>query len=218
MKSIITPLSVLLFTLAFASEAHAEICAYAVVNIDGEVMAHPVVIVALDEGSVAIDPVIVHVDATEQSVLGYSIATPEISYQTDPVSIFVPGVDKTIEHEVHVLQELEREVFHCVHAGTTTPAIPIYIPASSLQIPGTQTHVPAITVNWLGQTISYPGTVITTEDHEIYVPSAGITVEPVTISIPDHTIAIPVEQSIEIIPVLEPLVVDDPDSLPIPLP
>ena len=214
MKLIASTLSVSLFALALASEAQAGVCAYAVAEVEGQVMAHPVVIVLLDEGSADVDPVIVHVDSTEQTVLGYSVATPDIDYQTDPISVFLPGVDQTVEEHVYALADLETGAFACVHGSATTPAIPIYIPASALQIPGTQTTIPAVSINYLGQTVSHPATVITTEGHEIYVPSVGYTVPPVTVSIPDRSIAVAVGRSVEIIPVLEPLVVSDPDPLP----
>jgi hypothetical protein len=210
MKSIASVLSVSLFTLALAGEAHAGLCAYAVADIEGEVLAHPVVVVQLTEGSLDVDPVLVHVDSTTQTVLGYSIATPAVDYQTDPISIFLPGVDETVEQHVHALFDLEAVAFACLHGTVATPAIPIYIPASSLQIPGTQTDVPAITVNWLGQNLTYPGKVIHTDGHEIYVPAVGFAVPPVNVTVPDKAIAVTIDQSTEIIPVLAPLVIDDP--------
>ncbi len=199
-----------------ATSAHAALCAYAVAEVDGEVMAHPAVVVLLSPGSASVDPVMIHVDPTTQDVLGYSLATPDVAYETDPVSIFIPGVDETVEQDVHPLADLGTTLFSCAHAGVTTPAVPIYIPASALQIPGSQTTVPAIAAHWLGQTVNYPATVIKTDGHTIYVPSLGTTLMPITMALPDQTIAVKRNLSIELIPLLEPLVIGDPPPLPLP--
>ena len=120
----------------FAHNALAgQTCAYVIGDIDGELVTTAAVLLSVPPGSVDVDPIVVHVDETDQTIAGYSFHVPGVDEGWDPDEIFIPGAEAASSAMVETLAELDLDLMFCLEGSRTTPAIPIYIPASELTAP-----------------------------------------------------------------------------------
>lgn len=184
----------------FAHNALAgQTCAYVIGDIDGELVTTAAVLLSVPPGSVDVDPIVVHVDETDQTIAGYSFHVPGVDEGWDPDEIFVPGAEAASSAMVETLAELDLDLMFCLEGSRTTPAIPIYIPASELTAPGAFTNVPAIHFDLLGREWSLPGQMLLTEKHTIIIPAFSAVIPPRHQEVPDGTIGVELDGELEII-------------------
>jgi hypothetical protein len=178
MKTLMALVLALVPAMAWAD----PICAYVTGTVGGQSFSTPAVPIYVPDTQATVQPVRVHVDPTTQTILGYSVRTPGEDQGTDEKTVFVPGVDTSIPSIVATIPELGITTYRCLDAGVSTPAIPVFVPASALTTPGVVTNVPSIELNALdhdfttcGQTISLPGKTIVIPSQSAMVPSVSAT-------------------------------------------
>jgi hypothetical protein len=134
-------------------------CAYVLSQVDSVTVATPAIVVLVPELGADIQPVRVHLDPTEQNIVGYSVRTPGIDQGVDPGAVFVPAYERTIAPIVATLPALSISTGTCLNVGVSTPAVPVHVPASALQVPGVSAETPAqsisVTVNGAVHTARY---------------------------------------------------------------
>lgn len=184
--------------LGSASQTEAgNVCAYVTGSAGGQTITTPSIAVIVPDSSVTTDPIRVHVDETEQSILGYSVRTPGVDHEIAGKNLFVPGPGVGIPSFKRTLLELGVEHGYCLAAGVTTPAVPIHIPASMLETPDTSVDVPAITVTYLGQQTTLPGRTLFLEGRQIILPGADATVPPITVETPEKSVTVELDATYE---------------------
>jgi hypothetical protein len=180
--------------LASTSQAEAgNVCAYVIGTVGGQKITTPSIAVIVPDTSIATDPIRVHVDETEQSIVGYSVRTPGIDHEIAGKNLFVPGPGLQLPSFQRTLPELGAQHGYCLAAGVTTPAVPIHIPASMLETPDVSVDVPAITVTYLGQQSTLPGRTLFLEGRQIVLPGADATVPPITVETPEKSVTVELE-------------------------
>ena len=135
-------------------------------------------------------PVRVHLDEEEQSILGYSLRTPGVDEGTDPETVFVPSTEVTVNPIVASTPELGIPVGQCVNQTVTTPAIPVYVPETVLNTPGAFVEAPVIELNILGHPLTTRGHVLQLPGKTIVIPALNTGVPAVSVTTPNETIAI----------------------------
>lgn len=175
--------------LAIQAEA-GNVCAYVTGSALGQTITTPCVVVIVPDTQATIDPVRVHIDETEQSILGYSVRTPGVDHEVAGRNLFVPGPTVGIPSFSKTLPQLDVDKSYCVAAGVTTPAVPIHIPASMLQIPGASVDVPGITVTFLGKQVTVPGRTLHYEGRTIILPGFDAEVPPITVETPEKSVIV----------------------------
>lgn len=190
-KTIAKPLLVASAIVA-PSLGHAtgNTCVYVLGTVEGKDVTTPSIMVIVPETLVTLGPLRVHVDGTEQNIVGYTLATPELDLSTPEKSLFVPGVEEEIPSYSLTIHDINIENKTCVSFGITTPAVPIHVPASALTVPGAVIETPEVTVNTLGGSKTVPGQVITIEGKTVVVPGIDTVVPSLTVGTPDRTIAV----------------------------
>ncbi len=180
--------AMLWFTAVPALAWADPICAYVIGEVGGQSVATPAVPIYVPGSSADVQPVRVHVDPTTQTIIGYSVHTPGVDYGYDPRAVFVPGVNQTIPSIVATIPELGITTYRCVDAGVSTPAIPIFIPASALTTPGAVVNVPSIELNVVGHPITTCGQAIELPSKTVLIPSESATVPGVSVTTPEETL------------------------------
>jgi hypothetical protein len=175
-----------------AAAASGNTCVYVFGTIDGQTVTTPAVMVLVPESELLVDPVRVHVDPTSQEIVGYTIKTPGLDQGTEEQLLYVPGVSQQLLPALETsIEDLVIDESFCVSHGVTTPAVPIYIPESALQVPGAVAEVGAIYMNIAGQVEHVvDGHIITFEGNSIIVPGVNAVVPEVPIGTPDATVAV----------------------------
>ncbi|MGM7722128.1 hypothetical protein [Metabacillus sp. Hm71] len=173
-----------------SARASGNTCLYVLGTVEGKTVTTPAVLVTVPENGVAVNPVQVHVDPANHKILGYSLSTSGLDENTEPQSIYVPGNSKEIPSYSVTLEDLNIENKTCVSFGVTTPAIPIYIPESTLQIPGIIADVPSVTLNILGEKRVVNGQVFSIEGKTIVVPGVTEVVPSQTVETPDQSVTV----------------------------
>lgn len=173
-----------------SSLAASNTCVYVFGEVEGKTVTTPAVLIAVPDNGVAVDPVRVHVDPANLEILGYSLSTPGIDAETEPQALYVPGLSHEIPAYSATLNDLNIENKTCVSFGVTTPAVPIYVPESSLQSPGAVVNVPAVYLNILGEKQVVDGKVIQVEGKTIVVPGVNTVVPPQTVETPDQSVTV----------------------------
>lgn len=177
--------------VGLASQAEAgNVCAFVTGTVAGQTITTPSLAVIVPDTAVTTDPLRVHVDGTDQSILGYSLRTPDVDREVAGRNLFVPGPGANIPSFSSTLPTIGGEVQRCLAAGVTTPAVPIHIPASMLEIPGASVDVPAITVTYLGQQTTVPGRTLFLPGRTIILPGADATVPPITVETPEKSVEV----------------------------
>lgn len=177
--------------VGLTSQAEAgNVCAFVTGTVGGQTITTPAVAVIVPDTGLATDPVRVHVDETEQSIVGYSLRTPGVDHEVAGEDLFVPGPVIGVPSFSRTLPAIGGVVQYCVAAGVATPAVPIHIPASMLEIPGASTDVPAITVTYLGKQTTVPGRTLSLPGRTIILPGADATVPPITVETLEKSVAV----------------------------
>lgn len=177
--------------VGLTSQAEAgNVCAFVTGTIGGQTITTPVVAVIVPDTAAAVDPIRVHVDETDQSIVGYSLRTPGIDHEVAGKDLFVPGPGVNVPSFSATLPTIDGATQHCLAAGVTTPAVPVYIPASMLEIPGASTDVPAITVTYLGKQSTVPGRTLSLPGRTIILPGADAAVPPITVETLEKSVVV----------------------------
>ena len=177
--------------LAVPSIAMADpTCAYVVGVVDNVTVATPAVIIPVPDSSADIQPVRVHLDATEQNVIGYSVRTPGVDEGTNPQRVFIPGTEVVINPVVLTTPALPISAYRCVNQTVSTPAVPVYIPASMFTTPGAAVQVPLIELNILGRPVSTQGMVLSLPSKSVVIPDFSTAVPSVSATTPEKTIGV----------------------------
>lgn len=165
-------------------------CVFVVGSVDSVQVATPAVIVVVPDSEAGVQPVRVHLDEQEQTILGYSVRTPGVDEGANPPAVFVPGTEATVEPIVANTLQLPIETGRCQHAGVSTPAIPVYVPGSVINTPGASVPLPAIELNVLGRPVTTSGQAITLESKTIIIPAYERGIPSVSVGTPDETITV----------------------------
>lgn len=165
-------------------------CVFVLGQVDSVTVATPAVIVLVPDSEAGVQPVRVHLDEQEQTILGYSVRTPGVDEGVNPPAVFVPGTEATVNPIVASTLELPIETGRCEHVGVSTPAIPVYVPESSISTPGVTVPVPAIELNILGHPVTTVGHAIVLEEKSIVIPAYDNGVPAVSVTTPDKTIVV----------------------------
>lgn len=176
----------------------APTCAYILGHVNSITAATPAVPVVVPDSSFDVQPVTVHVDETNQTILGYSLTVPGANAGTEGTPVFVPGVSQHVPSFVVTLPELNLDNSRCVNVdGVVTPAVPIHIPASVINLPGAVAEVGGILINIVGNPVTVPGQVITFDGHRVVVPEQDTGVPGVPVGTPDASIVVDVNGTVE---------------------
>lgn len=175
----------------------APTCAYVMGQVDSVTVATPAIVVFVPESGADIQPVRVHLDEEEHSIIGYSVRTPGIDQGVDPRKIFVPSIEHTLSPIVATIPQLTVLTGTCLNLQASTPAVPVHIPASVFNIPGAVVDVPSIALNILRMPVTTPGRVIRYEGKTIVIPAFDAMVPGVTAGTPDQSIAVDVNGTVE---------------------
>ncbi len=189
-----------------AAAAAGNTCVYVFGTINGYTVTTPAVLVVVPESELIVDPVRVHLDPTTQDILGYSLKVPGVDQGTEEQLLYVPGVSQLLLPALETsIDDLVIDENFCVSYGVTTPAVPIYIPESALQVPGGFVQVPAIYLNLVGQVERIvDGHLISFDGNTIIVPGVNTVVPPVTVETPDATVAVDLDGTLWIADYLTP--------------
>jgi hypothetical protein len=179
-------------TLTFAGTASAtEVCAYVTGSVNGGTVATPAIIITTPNVSAVTTPVRVAVDATNHDIIGYKLAAPGQEVNVPGQSLFIPAETAEIPSYAVHLDDLNIGQHRCVNVGGVhTPAIPIYVPPSYLQIPGVSTDTPGATVTVANRQITVPAKNVSIPSTTIVVPAIEQTVPPIDVEIPDQTVTV----------------------------
>src|SRR5688572_23173544 len=71
-------------------------CVFVLGQVDSVTVATPAVIVLVPDSDAGVQPVRVHLDEQEQTILGYSVRTPGVDEGANPPAVFVPGTEATV--------------------------------------------------------------------------------------------------------------------------
>ncbi len=165
-------------------------CVYILGEVNSVTVATPAIIIPVEDSSAEVQPVRVHVNEEDHSIIGYSLRTPGVDEGTDPTAVFVPGTEITVAPIVATTPVLPLQVGRCVHQSVTTPAVPVYIPASIINVPDAGIQVPVIELNVLGHPISTRGKVIPLQGSTLVIPEFETAVPSVTWETPAEEITI----------------------------
>lgn len=169
------------------------ICAYVTGMVGGQSFTTPAILIYVPDSSAEVQPVRVHVDPTNQTILGYSLRVPGADYETNKKTVFVPGVNQTIQPIVATIPQLGIQYFTCLDAGVSTPAIPVYVPASVLTTPGATIETPRIELNVIGNPITTCGHVIPLPSKTVVIPEQSATVPGVSAETPGETLVFEID-------------------------
>ncbi|QRK11931.1 hypothetical protein JQX13_18860 [Archangium violaceum] len=185
--------------LAVPSVALADpTCAYIIGHVDSYTVATPAVAVVVPDSDASVQPIRVHLDETGQTILGYSVRVPGVDAETDGQPVFVPGVSQDIPSISATLPELNLTPSRCVNVdGVSTPAVPVYIPASALTLPGGTAEVGGIIMNIVGHPVTAPGQLITFDGKTIVIPEREAGVPSVPVGTPDQSITVDVNGTVK---------------------
>jgi hypothetical protein len=164
-------------------------CVYVIGHVNSYTVATPAVTVVVPDSDAAIQPVRVHLDETAQTIIGYSVRLTGLNVESDGSPIFLPGISQSIPSVSFTLPELNLTPNRCIDInGVSTPAVPVYIPASALTLPGATADVGGIILNIMGQPLTAPGKVFTFDGKQIVVPEQTSGVPSVPVGTPNQTI------------------------------
>src|SRR3982074_461989 len=83
-----------------APAAYAQIgsggntCVFVFGTIEGRTVTTPSILIVVPPTTVVLGPTRVHVDPTNQSILGFTLTTPGADQTVNGTTLFVPGVDR----------------------------------------------------------------------------------------------------------------------------
>ncbi len=168
-------------------------CVYVIGHVNSYTVATPAVTVVVPDSDAAIQPIRVHLDETAQTIIGYSVRLTGLNLESDGSPIFLPGISQHIPSVSFTVPELHLTPNRCIDLnGVSTPAVPVYIPASALTLPGATADVGGIILNIMGQPLTAPGKVITFDGKQIIIPEQNSGVPSVPVGTPDQSITVDV--------------------------
>ncbi|HZI05743.1 MAG TPA: hypothetical protein VEZ71_17060 [Archangium sp.] len=172
-------------------------CVYVIGHVNGRTVATPAVTVVVPDSDAAIQPIRVHLDETAQTILGYSVRVPGLNADSDGSPVFVPGISQHIPSISFTLPDLNLTPSRCVNVdGVSTPAVPVYVPASVLTLPGATADVGGILINLVGYPVTAPGKVITFDGKQIIVPELSAGVPSVPVGTPNQSITLDINGTV----------------------
>ncbi len=185
--------------MAAPSLAMAEpTCAYVIGHVDSYTVATPTVILVVPDSDAAVQPVRVHLDETAQSILGYSVRVPGGNAGTDGSPVFVPGIAQTIPSISFTVPQLNLTPSRCINIdGVSTPAVPVYVPASVFTLPGGTADVGGIVLNIVGNPLTAAGTLISFDGKTIVIPEQDTAIPSVPVGTPDQSIIVNINGTLE---------------------
>jgi hypothetical protein len=189
---------------AFASDT----CAYISGTVQGTAVATPAVLVITPAVSVVTTPARVVVDETTQSIIGYQLNTPLIDGTIPGDGVFVPAHQAGIGAHVATLDELNLGAFRCINLGVTTPAVPIFVPPSFLELPGVTKTTPGTTLTISHKQVTVPAVTVALPGREVIVPGVNQTVPPLHVETPQQSVVINRQVAVQLV-YLPPLAVID---------
>ena len=184
--------------LAIPSAALADpTCAYVIANVDSYTVATPAVAVVVPGSDGTTQPIRVHVDETGQTILGYSVRVPGVDFETDGQGVFVPGISQHIPSIAVTIPQIGLTPSRCINVdGVSTPAVPVYIPASVLTLPGATGEVGSIIINLVGHPVTTPGQFITFDGKTSVIPAVSGSVPSVPVGTPNQSITVDVNGAV----------------------
>lgn len=185
--------------LAVPSIALADpTCVYVMSQVDSATVTTPAVAVVVPDSDAEVQPVRVHLDEQEQIILGYSVRVPGADAGTEGDMVFVPGISQNVPSVSATLPELNVSPSRCVNVdGTSTPAVPVKIPASVLTLPGAIAEVGAIIINVMGSPLTAPGQVIVFDGKTIIIPEQDSGIPSVPVGTPSQSITFDVNGTLQ---------------------
>jgi hypothetical protein len=185
------------------SHAAGNTCAYVFGNVEGKTVTTPALVIVVPETTVNLGPLRVHVDGTQQNIVGYEVVTPEVDETTPGESLFVPAVEEEVPSLSTTIHDVSVANKTCVSFGVTTPAVPVHVPASALAIPGAVLETPEVTVNTLGVSKTVAGQVVTVEGQTVVIPGADAVVPSITVDTPEKTISVDINGALHTANILD---------------
>ncbi len=172
-------------------------CVYVISKVDSATVTTPAVAVVVPDSDTEVQPIRVHLDEQEQVILGYSVRLPGADAGTEGQMVFVPGVAQHIPSISTTIPDVNLTPSRCVNVdGTTTPAVPVFIPGSILTLPGAVADVGSIFINIVGHPVTAPGKVITFDGKRIVIPDQNATVPGVPVGTPNQSVVIDVQGTV----------------------
>lgn len=168
----------------------SDTCAYITGTVQGTAVATPAVLVITPAVGVVTTPARVVVDETTQSIVGYQLNTPLLDGTIPGDGLFVPAHQAGIGAHVASLDQLNLGVFRCINLGVTTPAVPIYVPPSFLELPGTVTTLPGTTLTISQKQVTVPAVNVGLPGRGLVIPGINQAVPPMHVETPAQSIVI----------------------------
>jgi hypothetical protein len=147
-------------------------CAYVLSQLGADAVATPALVVFVPPQEAAVQPVQVHLDEAGQNILGYSLRPTGVDAGPDAGNVFVRGLPEA-GTSLAPLPALGGWVRACSHLGGSTPAVPVHVPTSVLDLPGALEEVLAVTLSLHGTSVTVPGHVITLAGRTLVLPQSG---------------------------------------------
>jgi len=164
-------LAAVLMPSVILAQGGGNTCVFVFGTINGQTVTTPSIMVVVPPTDVVLGPTRVHVDPSNQTILGFTLTTPGVDQTLNGTSLFVPGVDKTVPSFSATIDDLNVNSKTCVNFGVTTPAVEIDVPASALSVPGAVANTPEITIHALGVDKTVDGQTLTFAGQTILIPS-----------------------------------------------
>lgn len=185
--------------LAVPGAALAEpTCVYVIGHVNSYTVTTPAVTVVVPDSNALAQPVRVHLDETTQTLLGYSVRIPGVDADSNGSAVFVPGIAQDIPSISVTVPELDLTPSRCINVdGVSTPAVPVYIPASVLVLPGGTADVGGILINIVGHPVTAPGKVITFNGKTIVIPEMNASIPSVPVGTPDQSITLNINGTLQ---------------------
>lgn len=190
--------------LAFVATAAPSIamadptCVYVIGHVNTHTVTTPSLLVVVPDSDAAVQPVAVHVDDTTQTILGYSTRAPGASGDSYGQGVFVPGVSQNIPSFSVTVPQINLTPSRCVNVnGVSTPAVPVYIPASVLTLPGATGDVGGILLNIVGNPVTAAGAFVKYNGNTIVIPNQNTGVPGVPVGTPNQSLVVNIDGVLE---------------------
>jgi hypothetical protein len=167
-------------------------------SVNSQTVATPAVVVVVPDTTFANQPIRVHLDTIQQTILGYSVRTWDVNYGVEGQSVFVPGISQGVGTVYATLPAVPVDSkVNCVNFGVTTPAVPVYIPGSALTVPAAATNTPNIQMTILGHPVTAPGQVISAGGQTVVIPNMAQAVPGVPVGTPNQSIVVNINGTVQ---------------------
>ena len=151
-------------------------CAYVLSQVGSHTVATPAVVLFVPDEEAAVQPVRVHLDEAGRTILGYSLRPAGVDPGPDAGDVFVHALPEAA-NPLAPLPELGGRLPPFNHLAASTPAVPVPVPTSVLDLPGALEEVPDILLAIQGTAAAVPGHVLTLAGRTLVLPQPGATPE-----------------------------------------